>query len=269
MKMKILLEQLTSVLLILLVVVMGWWFLVFAIKESLNYSVFTSITNEFFMISIFAILSLLLGIATINISLNLGIIAHHVASKENGITKQSLTKPVLIFLGLVVCLSVLTFLSLHMLNRHYTAMKIQEIKLEMTQVVESFAPQLQTIAKDILHNTTSHAIRENLKIIASNSPYFRGVDIIFPVKKGEKVMFLRIPPFESKDPTISNISSRVHLPNTFQLEYLTTTLEEKNSTSGVFVKRPYYNIYQPILSDGHVVYFLYSDYHHLERKSYK
>ena len=251
---------------------MGIWFMVYAINGSLNYAMFSNITIELFFISIFAIISLYVAVTVFNISINLSLIAN------NFIHAQDLTKPFEIFkhLGLsiltFVTLILLIFGSLHFLNKSHTNKKISEIKFEMDQAVKTYTDILDTIAKDIENDTNLAQIKKCMSQIASNSPYFRNLELVFPYNKTDRTVFLEISQhryYSMKDSLFSNLSSLVHYPNKPQLEYLKKALKNKDNRSEVFVKRPYYKIYHPIVYNDEIVYFLYSSYHKLNSNSFK
>ena len=72
MNIDLMLKRLSSRMIVGLTALLFLWCIVFVIKQSLKYTIFSAITETLFVTTIFGALALLFALATLNIAANLG-----------------------------------------------------------------------------------------------------------------------------------------------------------------------------------------------------
>jgi len=258
---KIILERITSFLLIMLVFGGGMAFLILIIMQAMNYPIFSKNAENIFWQAMMGLLYLTAGLAAINISLNVKIVADYFASRaaaaDNAYVKQSVGMIRTAFLSGCLILALFGYLVYNNYHRQGT----KYIQGEMRQFINLFQEQLEAIARDIIANRNDNNIEEILReILSSSYQQYGNIQIIFSIEKNNELIFLRrsLSDVPMKIDALP-ISSELFYPaSNAQRVYLNKTIQQNRRESKVFGRPPYnYSIYQPILLDGKVVYFLY------------
>lgn len=279
MKTRIILERLTLYLLIFILVLSMISFIAFLAIETLNLVIFPKLSEDFFYMSLPLMFLAIFILSVFNMALNIGIVSKSMVDEKRLLTSKSeVLKVSSIIVGMLIVFIIITLSSLYVINRNNINKEIREVKSEMEILVSDNKDLINEMVHLFEVKENPERIVELLETISLTSPYFRDLTIIYPIKKEDRFLYKRISKWSlnqkdnHKDFFDYTLGYRSVLrPNKFELEYLDeTTNDVAKNDVGVFVKRPYVEIYQPVRSlDGNIVIFLCSDGHQYGVNEYK
>jgi len=277
-KYRIMLERLTFAFATLFVAVAIFAFLAFLCKETLHWVLFPALGESFFNHFLPLLALGIFVLVMFNITLNVSLISQALLEEKQMMPpgKEMLKKNAAVVAILFLFLA-MTFTSLYFVNKRNVKVKMHEIRKEMTSLKEQNRKLIGTIADNFSKRQNPGEIIQALEALSSTSPYFRNLKIVYPVRVQERLVFLSYGKYwNEKHQTdffdIAEGPGNVLSPNRFELDYLVKATEDESASTGdgVFVQRPYFNIYSPVKDEqNRTIFFLFSDDHQYGVKEYK
>lgn len=263
MKIDVLVKKLSSRLILGLTVLLLLWFVVYVIKESMKYEIFSAFTDSFFTTTTFGALALLLALAILNIGANLNILSDYLLEQVGATVRMDFRRVYAVAIGAVLLITAATAVGLHIINDYNTEKTSRAFVDEMRELKSSYAEIVGKIADKIAQESDPEGIRDLLRMIEANAPRIKNINILFPKMYNGKLVYLQINTWERelRDTRFSLLSDSVFIaPKVDQREFLDAVYNKGVTEDRTFVERPMIAIYSPVTRDGKMVFLFYSKY---------
>lgn len=267
MKFYHILKKVTLILILILVVLLCFLALIFIIKETFNYSIFTAMTETLFASAMGAMILLVIGLSIINITANLNLISEGFTKDQLSEIKVNYTHIILKAAAVIVGVAILTWLSLHLINRRNTHMTAEKMLEELTDIPESQSELITQLIENLQNETNLTEIKQLIEMIDGNIFHLNYIEVLFPKMVNGNLVYLRIDRWSNyivEEKYYSPISDTLYITEkTEEKKYLEDIYSGEKTEAEYFVDRPYISAYSPIYADGELVCVLYSSYNEI------